>query len=130
MVVDLQGFITEDEDFFLTDPAIHSTDLTRFGSSNLGGTGMELFFTRHVCTDMCRRLGLPRHELHPDDAEIKTDEFYIERPVRRGGLPLGGRGRGPGGRGGGRSAIRPGRGAGGRSHTRGDTAGKRGGAAR
>lgn len=60
MVVDLQGVYSPTEDgFILTDPAIHTLDLTRFGHTNLGQEGFKLFFQTHECTKCCRDLGLP-----------------------------------------------------------------------
>ncbi|KAI1694505.1 alpha-kinase family domain-containing protein [Ditylenchus destructor] len=62
MVVDLQGVISTDENgvktLELTDPAIHCTDLTRFGRTNLGLEGMKTFFGRHVCNKFCRAMEL------------------------------------------------------------------------
>ncbi|KAI1695649.1 alpha-kinase family domain-containing protein [Ditylenchus destructor] len=62
MVVDLQGVISTDESgvktLELTDPAIHCTDLTRFGRTNLGLDGMKTFFGRHVCNKFCRAMEL------------------------------------------------------------------------
>uniref|UniRef100_A0A914CDW0 Alpha-type protein kinase domain-containing protein n=1 Tax=Acrobeloides nanus TaxID=290746 RepID=A0A914CDW0_9BILA len=62
MVVDLQGIIsttkTGEKAVFLTDPAIHCDDNTRFGPMNLGKKGMENFFSRHKCNKFCDVLGL------------------------------------------------------------------------
>jgi hypothetical protein len=65
MVVDLQGIIYAEKigiltqhSIELTDPAIHSTDLTRFGRINLGSEGMKGFFSRHECNDVCQKMGL------------------------------------------------------------------------
>jgi hypothetical protein len=57
MVVDLQGIISGGT-IELTDPAIHSTDLLRFGRTNLGEKGMSGFFSRHRCTEVCKNMGL------------------------------------------------------------------------
>lgn len=44
IVVDLQGITIEDnQTHLLTDPCIHSTDLKRFGRTNLGKAGMKRF---------------------------------------------------------------------------------------
>ena len=63
MVVDLQGILGHGEDgkrtLELTDPAIHCTDVTRFGRTNLGVEGMQVFLNRHRCNDFCKKLGLP-----------------------------------------------------------------------
>jgi hypothetical protein len=60
MVVDCQGvYCAATRTFKLTDPAIHSTALTRFGSTNMGEMGFTRFYKTHVCNQHCRALGLP-----------------------------------------------------------------------
>lgn len=62
MVVDLQGVISTNSEghksIELTDPAIHCTELTRFGRTNLGKRGMRCFFRRHICNEICQKMGL------------------------------------------------------------------------
>lgn len=59
MVVDLQGVISfNGAELHLTDPAIHCTDLLRFGRTNLGERGMQEFFNHHACNEVCRKMGL------------------------------------------------------------------------
>ncbi|KAI1699718.1 alpha-kinase family domain-containing protein [Ditylenchus destructor] len=62
MVVDLQGIKSTDENgrttLELTDPAIHCTDLTRFGRTNMGPEGMKIFFARHKCNKFCQGMEL------------------------------------------------------------------------
>uniref|UniRef100_A0AC34RPA8 Alpha-type protein kinase domain-containing protein n=1 Tax=Panagrolaimus sp. JU765 TaxID=591449 RepID=A0AC34RPA8_9BILA len=62
MIVDLQGIVTTDENdkkqIILTDPAIHSVDITRYGPMNHGADGMKNFFQRHNCNGFCDALGL------------------------------------------------------------------------
>eukprot|EP01127_Copromyxa_protea_P001223 TRINITY_DN1123_c0_g1_i4.p1 TRINITY_DN1123_c0_g1~~TRINITY_DN1123_c0_g1_i4.p1 ORF type:complete len:223 (+),score=21.43 TRINITY_DN1123_c0_g1_i4:327-995(+) len=53
IIVDLQGVNN-----LLTDPAIHCTDLLKFGDMNLGQEGMKQFFKNHKCSDKCREFGL------------------------------------------------------------------------
>ena len=64
MVVDLEGIVSKRDDgkteTLLTDPAIHCRDLTRFGSLNLGETGMQMFFDTHQCKKYCKLLKLPQ----------------------------------------------------------------------
>ncbi|UJR38571.1 hypothetical protein I4U23_031237 [Adineta vaga] len=73
MVVDLQGMdIGDDRTYLLTDPCIHSTDLMRFGRTNLGKPGIKRFFQTHVCNSICRALKLKKHKDQPD---IKAIEF-------------------------------------------------------
>jgi hypothetical protein len=50
-VVDCQGvYCAATRIFKLTDPAIHSTALTRFGSTNMGEMGLTRFGKTHVCS--------------------------------------------------------------------------------
>lgn len=60
MVVDLQGNFhsTSRGSFFLTDPAVHCRDMTRFGGTNLGKIGFERFFKTHKCNGFCNALNL------------------------------------------------------------------------
>jgi hypothetical protein len=61
MVVDCQGvYAAETNTFTLTDPAIHCTTLTRFGSTNLGTVGFQRFFKTHVCNEHCYALKLEK----------------------------------------------------------------------
>ncbi|KAF0529171.1 kinase-like protein [Gigaspora margarita] len=58
VVYDLQGVDLENE-FLLTDPAIHCTDLLRFGITNLGIKGIQLcFLANHKCNNICEKLML------------------------------------------------------------------------
>ncbi|KAI6237598.1 hypothetical protein M3Y95_00282200 [Aphelenchoides besseyi] len=67
MVVDLQGVLVpaakspdRKATILLTDPAIHSKDNKRFGSTNGGIEGMNEFFQVHNCNLYCQRLQLTR----------------------------------------------------------------------
>ncbi|KAF0426412.1 kinase-like protein [Gigaspora margarita] len=58
VVYDLQGVDLENE-FLLTDPAIHCNDLLRFGITNLGIKGIQLcFLANHKCNNICEKLML------------------------------------------------------------------------
>ncbi|KAF0541191.1 kinase-like protein [Gigaspora margarita] len=58
VVYDLQGVDLDDE-FILTDPAIHCIDVLRFGVTNLGKRGIEkCFLANHKCNDICKKLKL------------------------------------------------------------------------
>ncbi len=46
----------------LTDPCIHSNDVTRFGSTNLGDEGIRKFFESHNCNKFCDDLHLRRNK--------------------------------------------------------------------
>lgn len=58
IVVDCQGgYNAASKRFLLTNPAIHSTDVTLFGDTNLGVSGMKKFFETHRCNGYCTALG-------------------------------------------------------------------------
>ena len=58
MVIDLQG-IELDNEFLLTDPAIHCVNTLRFGRTNFGDEGInQCFLIKHKCNDICKKLGL------------------------------------------------------------------------
>ncbi|RGB39933.1 kinase-like domain-containing protein [Rhizophagus diaphanus] len=58
VVCDLQGIELNNE-FLLTDPAIHCIDSLRFGGTNFGEKGIsELFLANHRCNDICKKLKL------------------------------------------------------------------------
>ncbi|KAM9985766.1 hypothetical protein ACTFIZ_012401 [Dictyostelium cf. discoideum] len=57
IVVDIQGVKTS-KGYLLTDPAIHSTDILRFGGCNLGKPGIIKFFQSHKCNQHCKKIGL------------------------------------------------------------------------
>ncbi|CAB5347078.1 unnamed protein product [Rhizophagus irregularis] len=60
VVCDLQGIELNDE-FLLTDPAIHCVDTLRFGRTNFGEEGInQCFLANHRCNDICKKLKL-RH---------------------------------------------------------------------
>lgn len=58
MISDIQGVRTS-SGYILTDPCVHSTrDPDGYGISDLGMVGIEEFFMRHKCNDLCIDLGL------------------------------------------------------------------------
>lgn len=62
IVVDCQGCYDRSKAIFhLTDPAIHSTNVLRFGGTNCAQEGMLAFFKSHKCNNFCTALGL----VHP-----------------------------------------------------------------
>jgi hypothetical protein len=66
MVVDIQGIYDPDKkQYLLFDPAIHSSFILRFGDTNRGIEGMQVFFVMHKCNCLCRRLGLKTHPAQP-----------------------------------------------------------------
>uniref|UniRef100_A0A7S4KWC7 Alpha-type protein kinase domain-containing protein n=1 Tax=Guillardia theta TaxID=55529 RepID=A0A7S4KWC7_GUITH len=73
MIVDVQGIKSPSgEEFILTDPAIHCKNTDRFGGTNLGVEGMNLFFSKHKCNSMCRALKLLPHSACPGFSEHGT----------------------------------------------------------
>lgn len=68
-VVDIQGvWDPAKEQYLLFDPAIHTRSLAsrlRFGRTNLGTSGMQQFFSTHVCSLLCQHLKLKRHPTQP-----------------------------------------------------------------
>ncbi|KAL3692238.1 hypothetical protein R1sor_005889 [Riccia sorocarpa] len=71
LVTDLQGVKLPNENvpgedvFWLTDPAIHTSDanILRFTNTNFGDGGCKLFLQNHQCNDVCDLLELPREVL-------------------------------------------------------------------
>ncbi|CAB5354754.1 unnamed protein product [Rhizophagus irregularis] len=60
VVCDLQGIELNNE-FLLTDPAIHCIDPLRFGRTNFGKNGIkQLFLGNHRCNDVCKELKLSK----------------------------------------------------------------------
>ncbi|PKC61296.1 kinase-like protein [Rhizophagus irregularis] len=58
VVCDLQGIELNNE-FLLTDPAIHCIDPLRFGRTNFGKNGIkQLFLGNHRCNNVCKELKL------------------------------------------------------------------------
>ena len=61
VVYDLQG-IELNNQFILTDPAIHCVDSLRFGTTNFGKKGIkkvfQCFLENHKCNDICKKLEL------------------------------------------------------------------------
>lgn len=58
ILVDVQGFVTSGQRYFLTDPAFH-TRSQFLGDTDFAQEGFDHFFSSHVCEDTCRKLGLP-----------------------------------------------------------------------
>jgi hypothetical protein len=83
IVVDLQGIVIGNKQkYLLTDPCIHSTDLTRFGRSNLGIPGMKRFFQTHICNIICHALRLKRNEHQPGIRATKYDPYFVNKSNR------------------------------------------------
>jgi hypothetical protein len=83
MIVDLQGIVAgNDGKYLLTDPCIHSTDVLRFGRTNLGKVGMTRFFQTHICNIICHALKLKSSEHQPDIKTAKYDSYFVKKPNR------------------------------------------------
>ncbi|CAF3347746.1 unnamed protein product [Rotaria sp. Silwood2] len=84
MIVDLQGILNGDDGkYLLTDPCIHSTDLTRFGRTNLGKPGMKKFFQTHICNIICHALKLKPNEHQPDIKKVEKYDRYFHNKSNR-----------------------------------------------
>jgi len=62
IVVDIQGV----GDLY-TDPQIHTVAGSEYGDGNLGVKGFALFFSSHICNQVCRSLGLTQFDLAPSE---------------------------------------------------------------
>lgn len=61
MVSDIQG-VRSARRYVLTDPCVHSVECgpgRPFGGNDLGMSGVELFFSKHMCNALCFDLELP-----------------------------------------------------------------------
>ena len=76
IVVDLQGKKSAST-FLLTDPVIHSKDLIRFGRTNLGPTGVAKFFKTHICSHVCKAMGLNPNSEQPHDKAAPTSSTVL-----------------------------------------------------
>ena len=68
LIVDIQG-VERDDCFILTDPAINCVE-QRFGGTNIGEVGAELFFAMHECSDVCLSMGLRKNKHMKDVKDI------------------------------------------------------------
>jgi hypothetical protein len=59
LIVDIQGWVDDEKNtLLLTDPAIHSKNVNKFGETNRTGIGMREFFETHKCNHICTALGI------------------------------------------------------------------------
>ena len=72
IVVDIQGV----GDLY-TDPQIHTVAGTEYGDGNLGIKGFALFFSSHICNEVCKSLGLTQFDLA--QSEYKSHEKIVNK---------------------------------------------------
>lgn len=70
IVVDIQGV----GDLY-TDPQIHTSKGTDYGEGNLGVKGFALFFSTHICNDVCKSLGLTPFDLAPSESKSQEKKY-------------------------------------------------------
>ncbi|RYG99200.1 hypothetical protein EON65_50520 [archaeon] len=59
LIVECQGvYNRDDNEFLLTDPAVHSIQMQKFGSTNMAVEGYIKFFRTHKCNSYCKALKL------------------------------------------------------------------------
>lgn len=68
LVVDLQGVELKDS-YVLTDPSINCME-QRFGGTNIGEVGTELFFSMHECGELCKQMELKKNKYMKNVREI------------------------------------------------------------
>lgn len=61
LVCDLQGVWNADDGYLLTDPVVHQVGEQRYinGATDKGLVGIKNFFETHVCSSLCKKMGLP-----------------------------------------------------------------------
>ena len=77
LVCDLQGVYNDDKTGYqLTDPAINSTEL-KYGKTDIGNIGIHNFFDSHICTPVCKSLGINRKR--PSKRKIRASRNLAKR---------------------------------------------------
>jgi hypothetical protein len=80
LICDLQG-VRSDNQYELTDPAIHSSVGRIWGGTDLGRTGQAIFFYHHRCSKMCTDNRLPARTLTSESAA------QVDALVKKGIIP-------------------------------------------
>lgn len=80
LVCDLQGVYNKNSGYQLTDPAINSSEL-KYGKTDIGTIGIHNFFDSHICTPVCKSLGIdwnrpPKRKLRPSKNLVKHGSTY------------------------------------------------------
>ena len=78
LLVDVREVLSNGTKCLVSDVIVYCKDLLRFSSMNLGVPGIETFFSRHTCNDLCRRLSLPSHPKQVWVTPIKVTEPKVE----------------------------------------------------
>jgi len=61
IVFDLRTIgLPQENSYLLTEPIVFSTDQSRYGSSNLGESGINQFMGKHKCNEYCEYLNLKK----------------------------------------------------------------------
>ena len=58
LVIDLRTLQLSKNEFLITEPVVFSSIPERFGSSDLGASGIENFKSQHKCNSYCKDIGL------------------------------------------------------------------------
>jgi len=64
----------------LTDPQIHC-DEQRFGPGNLSSEGMDIFWSLHTCSDICREVGCQPHPHQHNCGESVLEQLSSKQPA-------------------------------------------------
>lgn len=82
LVCDIQGVKIENEDeWMLTDPAIHSSKNSgEYGIADMGKQGINQFFVHHVCNDLCKHLDRPSTLIETELQPMRRTRFSMENP--------------------------------------------------
>jgi hypothetical protein len=78
VVVGCKG-VKRGQEFALTCPTIHCTDLLCYGKYNMGKKGIEWFKSAHVCNDICTEMGLAklREMRGGDKIKMETEQMDL-----------------------------------------------------
>jgi hypothetical protein len=75
ILCDLQGIKDQDE-YVLTDPAIHSMFEGQYGMTDLGESGIQSFFASHQCNKFCQAMKLKKQNFGPSKMKMIKETSY------------------------------------------------------